>query len=72
MKKGGVGLATFLVVASPGGNSVAQVLPVGDIEQPAVATKDRPRLNPYGRDINITAPLQFNNRILGIINDRSN
>lgn len=65
MKKGGVGLATFLVAVSPGGASIAQALPMADAQQIAAATKDRPRLNPYGRDINITAPLQFNNRILG-------
>lgn len=55
------------------GQGAAQAQAAGDAEsaqpsaQEAAAAPTKPDLNPYDRDINLTAPLQYNSRILGEI-----
>lgn len=52
------------ILAQPSPSAaVAPAAPVGDAAAPSA--KPRANINPYDRDIEITAPLQFNHRILG-------
>lgn len=62
MKVGKVGLATVLVLAQSGH---AWALETPQQAAAVPAPQARPKINVYGRDIHITAPLQFNRRILG-------
>lgn len=55
-------LGPSAVTAQAPGDTEGAQLPAQDVAAPA-----KPDLNPYDRDINLTAPLQFNSRILGEI-----
>lgn len=61
MKVGRICLAAVLALAQSGPAWAYQAS--GKTAEPA--PQARPRINVYGRDIHITAPLQFNRRILG-------
>lgn len=64
-----IGVGTLSATAASASDMVDPALPAANLAQSAVAAPPeaarRVDINPYNRDIEITAPLQFNSRILG-------
>lgn len=63
MKVGELGLVTVLALGPA--SAAAAVIDAESLASATVEPQARPKINVYGRDIQITAPLQFNRRILG-------